>query len=58
MATILGTNLFGVKAAVDAFLPLIDPAGGRIVQVSSGSAPMFVESEQVPPGLELSLIHI
>ena len=33
MATILGTNLFGVKAAVDAFLPLIDQSQGRIVQV-------------------------
>ena len=42
MRTILQTNLYGVKTAVDALLPLVDPEGGRIVHVSSGAAPMFV----------------
>jgi len=35
-------NTYGVRRVCEAFAPLIQ-AGGRIVQVSSGSAPMFVE---------------
>ena len=40
-AEIVGTNLHGVKRVSDAFLPLVAPSG-RVVNVSSGSAPMFV----------------
>ena len=46
-ATILDVNLRGVKRVVDAFAPLLaaSAASGdaRIVNVSSGAAPMFVE---------------
>lgn len=40
-AELLAVNLYGVKACTDAFTPLLC-RGGRVVQVSSGSAPMFV----------------
>jgi len=35
-------NLRGPHRVFDAFLPLIDTTGGRVVNVSSGAAPMFV----------------
>ena len=41
MAAVLEVNTLGVKRACDAFLPLLEPAG-RIVNVSSASAPNFV----------------
>jgi carbonyl reductase 1 len=40
---ILDTNLFGAIRTCDAFHSLIDPAGGRVVNVSSGAGPSFVE---------------
>lgn len=39
---ILETNLRGPKRVCDGFLPLLDPEGGRIVNVGSGSGPMYV----------------
>ena len=42
LADILETNTRGPKRVDDAFLPLLDPARGRIVQISSGSAPSCV----------------
>lgn len=39
---ILTTNFYGPKICSEAFLPLIDPSCGRIVNVSSGAASMFV----------------
>ena len=39
---VVDTNTFGVRRVCDAFLPLLDPERGRIVNVTSGSAPNFV----------------
>jgi len=38
---ILDTNTRGPRRVTDAFLPLLDPDGGRIVNVGSGAGPMF-----------------
>ncbi|GAX75197.1 hypothetical protein CEUSTIGMA_g2641.t1 [Chlamydomonas eustigma] len=38
------TNVYGAKFVVDAFLPLLDPEHGRIVNISSGAATMFVSA--------------
>jgi len=35
------TNVWGPKWMTDAFLPLIDPNSGRIVNVGSGGGPMI-----------------
>ncbi len=40
---VLRTNIYGVKLMCDAFIPLIDPSVGRIVNVSSGEAPGYVK---------------
>lgn len=47
--TVMNTNLSGPKRVVEAFLPLMPPAGGRIVNVGSGSGPMYLQrqSEEV-----------
>lgn len=39
---VLATNFYGPKRCSEAFLPLLDPACGRIVNVSSGAASMSV----------------
>lgn len=41
---ILDTNLFGPRRVVDAFAPLLDPQGGRIVNVGSGLGGSYVAS--------------
>jgi NAD(P)-dependent dehydrogenase (short-subunit alcohol dehydrogenase family) len=41
-AAIVDTNLLGVRRVCEAFVPLIDPRGGRIVNVTSASGPIFV----------------
>ncbi|MGF1466519.1 MAG: SDR family NAD(P)-dependent oxidoreductase [Sandaracinaceae bacterium] len=43
VATIVDVNTRGVRRVCEAFLPLIDPEGGRIVNVTSASGPSFVE---------------
>jgi len=40
---VLRTNIYGVKLMCDAFIPLIDPSVGRIVNMSSGTAPGYVK---------------
>jgi len=40
----LNTNLHGVKRVCDAFLPLLETNGGRIVNVGSGAGPTYVKS--------------
>ena len=40
---VINTNVYGPLHTTNAFLPLLEPEGGRVVMVSSGSAPMFVE---------------
>ena len=42
---ILGTNLYGVKRVTEAMVGLIDPAEGRIINVSSGAASAFVKGQ-------------
>lgn len=42
LKTVLNVNTVGVRRVCEAFLPLIDPHGGRIVNVTSASGPMFV----------------
>ena len=36
------TNVYGVKNMSEAFIPLINPEGGRIVNLGSGAGPMYV----------------
>ena len=40
----LDTNFYGPKRVSEAFLPLLDPVMGRIVNVGSGSGGMYVSS--------------
>uniref|UniRef100_A0A7S0MTZ0 Protochlorophyllide reductase n=1 Tax=Pyramimonas obovata TaxID=1411642 RepID=A0A7S0MTZ0_9CHLO len=40
--SIINTNLYGVKSVTEAFLPLIDEAEGRIVNLGSGGGPSYV----------------
>lgn len=42
---IIRTNLWGPKLVCDAFIPLLQPEGGRIVNVGSGAAPMYVAKQ-------------
>jgi carbonyl reductase 1 len=44
-ARIVDTNTFGVRRVCEAFLPLLDPKLGRVVNVTSAAGPMFVASE-------------
>ena len=39
---VLTTNLYGPKLVSEHFFDLLDPAGGRIVNLGSGSGPMYV----------------
>jgi len=39
---VVNTNLYGPKRMCDAFLPLLSPTEGRIVNVGSGAGPMYV----------------
>ena len=41
---ILNTNLRGTKRVCDKFVPFLDPTEGRIVNLGSGSGPIFVGS--------------
>jgi len=42
---VLNVNVMGPKRVVDSFLPLLDPAGSRIVNVGSGAGPMYVAKQ-------------
>jgi len=39
------TNVYGTMSMVDAFLPLLQPEGGRIVSVGSGAGPMWLAKQ-------------
>jgi len=39
---ILNTNLYGPKRVCDNFIPLLEEKGGRIINLGSGSGPMYV----------------
>lgn len=41
---VLQVNTFGVRRVCEAFLPLLDPAQGRIVNITSASGPNFVSA--------------
>ncbi|CAB9500993.1 Carbonyl reductase [NADPH] 1 [Seminavis robusta] len=45
--TVLNVNLMGVKRVVDAFTELLDPQASRIVNVGSGSGPLYVRSQPI-----------
>lgn len=42
LATAIDVNVFGMRRVCEAFGPLLDPAGGRVVNITSGAGPMFV----------------
>ena len=42
LAAILGVNTLGIHRVCSAFVPLLDPTGGRIVNITSASGPNFV----------------
>ena len=42
LAEVLQTNTLGVRRVSESFLPLLDPARGRIVNVTSAAGPSFV----------------
>ncbi|CAE7632703.1 SDR2b [Symbiodinium sp. CCMP2592] len=43
-AEIMNVNFYGPKRMVEAFLPLLSPSDGRIVNVGSGAGPMYVKA--------------
>lgn len=43
-STIMNTNLYGPMRVTKAFLPLLNPVGGRIVNLGSGSGPTYVKA--------------
>lgn len=44
LRTVLEVNTLGIRRVCEAFLPLLQPAGGRIVNVTSAAGPMFVNA--------------
>lgn len=42
LAEVLATNTFGMRRVCEALLPLLEPRGGRIVNITSASGPNFV----------------
>lgn len=41
---VMNVNLWGPKRTTEAFLPLLAPSGGRIVNTGSGAGPMYVKN--------------
>ncbi len=39
----LEVNTYGIKRVVESFLPLLEPQGGRLVNITSAAGPNFVE---------------
>ncbi|MEM6930387.1 MAG: SDR family NAD(P)-dependent oxidoreductase [Myxococcota bacterium] len=46
LVTTLAVNTMGLRRVSEAFLPLLQPAGGRIVNVTSASGPNFVAATE------------
>lgn len=42
LAELVATNTLGLRRVTEAFLPLLEPAGGRVVNVTSAAGPSFV----------------
>ena len=56
--SVMALNFGGVLNTTKAFLPLLNPEGGRVVNISSGAASMFIQncSEENQASLLLCLI--
>merc|ERR1711892_1027853 len=52
---ILELNTYSLRRVTEALLPLIQKVKGRIVQISSGAAPMFVK--KCNPEIQRFLVH-
>jgi len=44
---VINTNLYGPKRVCDAFIPLLHPTEGRIVNVASGAGPMWLRNQSI-----------
>jgi NAD(P)-dependent dehydrogenase (short-subunit alcohol dehydrogenase family) len=55
LRAVLNVNTYGPKRVCDAFLPLLDPNRGRIVNVASASGPSFVA--RCSPERQRALTH-
>ena len=44
LKTVLDVNILGVRRVCEAFLPLLDPDAGRIVNISSAAGPNYVNT--------------
>lgn len=42
LADMVATNTLGLRRVTEAFLPLLDPTGGRVVNVTSAAGPSFL----------------
>jgi NAD(P)-dependent dehydrogenase (short-subunit alcohol dehydrogenase family) len=42
LRSVFEVNVLGIQRVCDAFIPLLDPVGGRIVNITSASGPNFV----------------
>ena len=42
LRSVFGVNVLGIQRVCDAFIPLLDPVRGRIVNITSASGPNFV----------------
>ncbi len=51
--TVVDTNLYGTKRVCEAFVPMLDAADGRIVNVGSGAGPSYVS--RCPPPVQARL---
>lgn len=52
---VLDVNVLGIRRTCEAFLPLLEPVGGRIVNVTSASGPLFVAA--CSPERQRLLVH-
>jgi carbonyl reductase 1 len=52
---VINVNTYGPRRVCEAFVGLVEPEQGRVVNISSASGPMFVSS--APAGLRGSLTH-
>lgn len=43
---VMNTNIYGIKRVCDAFIPLLQNQGARVVNVGSGAGPMFVAAQE------------
>jgi len=65
LASVFDVNTFGVRRVCEALLPLLDPDGGRIVNITSAAGPSFVASTSperqrflTDPGIEWASLAV